>query len=550
MIYFKKFDQFLSLDESFFNKKDNKFDNLYNSFKSIFLNLKDSIEHKYKMKFLSDNLKNDLIECKNEIITNYSSDKIKKIINVLKNIQNDIDSDLIGILNIGQFIENIQSIKTNKPTDHVFLKFSDTVNNYIFSLDGNIKLLCKYYEDNLASLNHYFPLKKLKIKNQISFKDFSEQLYFLQIELLKLQECIIKNKKKVLIIVEGRDAAGKGSTIEKFTEHLNPKYYRVETFGIPTNYEKENWFYRYEKVLPKKGEIVFFDRSWYNRAVIEPVMGYCSEQQYKCFMDSVNDFEKNIIENEDIQIIKFWLSVDKKIQTSRFELRKTNPLGYWKYSDNDEKVIDKWDKFTFYINKMLERTSHKKAVWNIIDSNDNLMYNLEAIKKFLNYFVYEEKILYEHKYDNQDKIIFLDINGVLIPEVDDIELNIKYFNDNNVWSKKAIAFMNEIIHDTHAKIVLVSSYRKIKTLKELQRRFSQVGIIGHVIGTISNSVNRGLGVEMWLKEHPNVENFVIIDDNQHHYIKLFKKEYIKPKHDIGIDSDYINTIKNILTEHI
>ena len=131
-----------------------------------------------------------------------------------------------------------------------------------------------------------------------------KEKYLLQIELLKLQDLAMANDKKVHIVFEGRDAAGKGSNIEAVTEFLNPKGFRVETFGIPTEVEKKNWFNRYNKVLPKKGEIVLFDRSWYNRAVIEPAMGYCTKTQYNEFMNTVGQYEENLIKKQDIILIK------------------------------------------------------------------------------------------------------------------------------------------------------------------------------------------------------------------------------------------------------
>ena len=207
---------------------------------------------------------------------------------------------------------------------------------------------------------------------------FHSKIFELQIELLKLQEWVVENKKKVLIIFEGRDAAGKSANIEAFTDNLNPKHYRVETFDIPTEDEKKNWFKRYIKVLPKEGEIVFFDRSWYNRGIIEPAMGYCTPEQYEEFMDDVNDFEEWVL-HHGIQVFKFWLDIEKSKQIARFEMRKRDPLKYWKFSDNDHKILKKWDKLSPYIERVLNETN-QHVPWKKINSDDKLNGILESIQ--------------------------------------------------------------------------------------------------------------------------------------------------------------------------
>ena len=218
---------------------------------------------------------------------------------------------------------------------------------------------------------------------------YLKEKYLLQIELLKMQEWIKENKKKILIICEGRDSAGKGSTIKRFVEHLNPKNYRVETFGVPTDYEKEHWFDRYTKVLPKEGEIVFFDRSYYNRAVTEPAMGYCTEEQYLKFMSEVNSYEEDLI-NKGYYIFKFWFSITKEKQLQRFELRKASALKYWKYSPNDAASVSKWDVLTKFKDQMFAQTSTDIAPWTIIDSNDKRSAQLNAIRTVLNEIPYSD----------------------------------------------------------------------------------------------------------------------------------------------------------------
>jgi polyphosphate kinase 2 len=221
-------------------------------------------------------------------------------------------------------------------------------------------------------------------------KQYESEKYQIQIELLKLQEWIIKNNKKVAIVFEGRDSAGKGSTIKRFIEYLNPRGFKVVALGLPTDEEKKNWFGRYEKHLPKPGEIVFFDRSWYNRAVVEPAMGYCTEEQYKEFMDKVVSWEENLI-REGVILIKFWFSITQEKQVKRFELRQQSPLKYWKFSPNDAKVLDKWEIIGNFKNQMFTKTSSNMSPWVIINSNDKKIGRLNAMRYVLSVVDYTDK---------------------------------------------------------------------------------------------------------------------------------------------------------------
>jgi len=221
-------------------------------------------------------------------------------------------------------------------------------------------------------------------------KQYESEKYQIQVELLKLQEWVIKNQKRVAIVFEGRDSAGKGSTIKRFTEYLNPKGFKVVALGLPTEEEKKNWFGRYEKHLPKPGEIVFFDRSWYNRAVVEPAMGYCTEEQYKDFMDKVVDWEEDLISNGLI-LIKFWFSITQEKQIKRFELRQQSPLKYWKFSPNDAKVLDKWEVIGNFKNQMFTKTSSRMSPWVIINSNDKKIGRLNAMRYVLSDINYDGK---------------------------------------------------------------------------------------------------------------------------------------------------------------
>ena len=221
-------------------------------------------------------------------------------------------------------------------------------------------------------------------------KQYESEKYQIQVELLKLQEWVVKNNKKVAIVFEGRDSAGKGSTIKRFTEYLNPRGFKVVALGLPTDEEKKNWFGRYEKHLPKPGEIVFFDRSWYNRAVVEPAMGYCTEDQYKDFMDKVIPWEEKLI-NDGVILIKFWFSITQEKQIKRFELRQQSPLKYWKFSPNDAKVLDKWEVIGNFKNQMFSKTSSRMSPWVIVNSNDKKIGRLNAMRYVLSVINYDDK---------------------------------------------------------------------------------------------------------------------------------------------------------------
>ena len=221
--------------------------------------------------------------------------------------------------------------------------------------------------------------------------EYEAELRLLQAELVNLQNWIQKTGKKVAIIFEGRDASGKGGTIKRFKEHLNPRAMRVVALNKPTEVERGQWYFRrYIKELPNEGEMVFFDRSWYNRAVVEPVMGFCTPEQYESFMVQVPEFEHMLYEAGSI-IIKFWFSVNKDEQLARFKGRLKNPLKKWKYSPVDEKGQELWDKFTYYKDQMFSRTHNAFSPWIIVKSDNKLNARLEAIRYVLSLFEYEGK---------------------------------------------------------------------------------------------------------------------------------------------------------------
>jgi polyphosphate kinase len=218
---------------------------------------------------------------------------------------------------------------------------------------------------------------------------YKKEIFFLQVELLKLQEWLKQTGKTVIIVFEGRDSAGKGSTIKKFTENLNPRYYKVIALGIPTPDERKNWWDRYRNQI-EKGKINFFDRSWYNRGLVEPVMGYGSSEEYEDFMDNVQDFEESLVVDGDY-LFKLWFSIDKETQAKRFDFRQKSPLKYWKYSENDEKMQDVWEKFTEYKQKLFDKTSTVNHPWVVLDSNDKKISGLNSIRYVLQNIPYTNK---------------------------------------------------------------------------------------------------------------------------------------------------------------
>ncbi|MBD5781328.1 polyphosphate kinase 2 [Pelagicoccus sp. NFK12] len=221
--------------------------------------------------------------------------------------------------------------------------------------------------------------------------EYEAELKDLQRELVLLQQHVVQNDKRLLIIFEGRDAAGKGGAIRHFTRHLNPRAMRVIALPKPTEKEVGQWFFqRYFLGLPNPGEIIFFDRSWYNRAVVEPVMGFCTPEQYEEFMGQVNNIEKMLID-DGIQIIKFWFSINRTAQQNRFEARKSDILKQWKLSTVDALAQEKWDDFTYYKEKMFERTHTLSSPWVIVNGNDKPRARLESIRYVLSQTEYAGK---------------------------------------------------------------------------------------------------------------------------------------------------------------
>ena len=220
---------------------------------------------------------------------------------------------------------------------------------------------------------------------------YEQELIKLQAELVDLQQWVAKNKRRVCVLFEGRDAAGKGGSIRRFAEHLNPRSMRIVALTKPTDVEKGQWYFRrYIKELPNPGEIVLFDRSWYNRAVVEPVMGFCNDEEYNKFMVQVPEFEHMLYE-DGVEIIKFWFSISKEEQVKRFDARLKNPLKRWKFSEVDKEGQRLWDKYTFYKEQMFSKTHTTFSPWIIVKTNEKREARLESIRYVLSRFNYEGK---------------------------------------------------------------------------------------------------------------------------------------------------------------
>jgi len=225
---------------------------------------------------------------------------------------------------------------------------------------------------------------------------YEDELHRLQIELLKMQNHIKDSGKKVLMIFEGRDAAGKGGTIKRITEHLNPRGARVIALDKPSDVERSQWYFqRYAQYLPSAGEIVLFDRSYYNRGGVEPVMDFCTQEEHKEFLHEVPEFEKMLI-NSDITIFKFYFSVSKEEQKRRFDKRRTDPLKQYKLSPVDEKSQELWDKYTIAKYSMLLASHTDHAPWTVIRSDNKKKARINCIKHILNHIDYPSKITKRH----------------------------------------------------------------------------------------------------------------------------------------------------------
>ena len=250
--------------------------------------------------------------------------------------------------------------------------------------------------------------KRVSVWVKKSTLEYEEELRNLQTELIKVQNHVKTCGLRILVLFEGRDAAGKGGTIKRFTEHMNPRGVRVVALEKPSDREQNQWYFqRYVQHLPSAGEIVLFDRSWYNRAMVEPVMEFCTDEQNKRFLKDVPLFEQ-LLAKDGIFLFKFYFSVSKDEQTRRFDARKTDPLKHYKVSPVDEMAQEKWDQYTIKKFQMLSETNRTIAPWIIIRSNNKRKARLNCIKYILYNLDYEGKV-HEKKLEPDPEIV---ISGI------------------------------------------------------------------------------------------------------------------------------------------
>ncbi len=244
-------------------------------------------------------------------------------------------------------------------------------------------------EDQIIALKGEVEVLKNSKKKAESRHDREQSLKPYQAELIGLQQYLEDTKKRMIILYEGRDASGKGGTIRRVARYMNEKHYRVVALGKPTQQQRSQWYFqRYVEQFPHGGEIVMFDRSWYNRAMVEPVLGFCTPEEHSAFMKGVTGFEKDLVRQGTI-LVKIYFSVTKAEQAKRFERRKTDPLRQWKLSEVDIQAQDHWDEFTNAKYEMLKRSHTSSAPWTIVRSNDKHSARLNVLKVILNSVPYK-----------------------------------------------------------------------------------------------------------------------------------------------------------------
>jgi len=273
--------------------------------------------------------------------------------------------------------ENIseQNISQSRPNDEKLV-------NKITDLKEHIK----YLE---GILGDYKSVDKSTLKTGIQKVYDLEEIKSYQIELIKMQAYLETTNKKMIILFEGRDASGKGGAIRRITRYMNNKHYRVVALGKPNDTQKNQWFFqRYIEHFPTGGEVLLFDRSWYNRAMVEPIFGFCTDEEHEIFMEDVVNFEHDLV-RQNMILVKLYFSVSKDEQKKRFENRTTNPLKQWKFSEVDMQAQDLWSDFSDKKYEMLKRTSSRSAPWHVIRSDDKHKARLEAIKIILNSVDYD-----------------------------------------------------------------------------------------------------------------------------------------------------------------
>ncbi len=263
-------------------------------------------------------------------------------------------------------------------------------------VEGSKKQVLELTEEDVTKLNSKDGLKVIlseesyNVERALRYINYLDKLEELQVELIKLQTWAIDNNERIIVLFEGRDAAGKGGAIRRITERINPRFMRIVALPKPTEEEKTQWYFqRYVEQFPVAGELVLFDRSWYNRAVVEPVNGFCTEEQYKIFMKQVNGFEKMILQS-GIRLVKIYMSISKKEQQKRFDEIKKDPLKQWKMTSVDERAQELWDDYTVYKKKMFKKTNTKQSPWKIIKANRKTEARIACIEHILDSIPYDK----------------------------------------------------------------------------------------------------------------------------------------------------------------
>jgi len=296
-------------------------------------------------------------------------------------------------------------------------------NNYFTFNKEALSMTIKTLQQEIEILKEENQKLQTQQSEALEFYQELKALEPYQAEMIKLQKHIERHGKKLIILFEGRDAAGKGTLIGTVSRYMNPKHYRIVALGKPTDEQRTQWYFqRYISHFPTAGEIVLFDRSWYNRAMVEPVFGFCTQEEYNIFMYDVTGFERSLSSHNTV-VIKLYLSVNKSIQAERFEKRRTDPLRSWKLSEIDLQAQAYWSDFTKMKYQMLKKTHRPNAKWHVIRSNNKHLARIEAMKIILNYFDYE---------DRDNSLSFKINDSVVIPTDKELAVMEQNFSNNSL----------------------------------------------------------------------------------------------------------------------
>ena len=495
----RKDEQIIALDESFFHRKEDNLENLLHAVNSFYVALKD-MNKEHHAEFFRKLISDDLNAFTKDIASDYSEKLILKLARGLDEIIDEVDDDLTKSMGLHKLRDELRnSIKSDEPVDIQKKRMRLIFDSYSKKLDDGIDNTVDIFAKKVRKNERYITLKNGDIiKSKVSSSEFKSKKYFLQIELLKMQEWVAKHKKKILVILEGRDASGKSACVRTITENLNPKYYKSVKISpeILSHVDNKEWMDKFRSFLPRSGEIVFFDRSWYSKAYVEPAMGYCTESEYEYVMDNVNAFEDSLMKDDEIILIKIWMSISQKVQKLKFQVRLSDPLKYWKFSENDKKSIDKWDDYTKYINKMFKRTDRTNSPWIIIDADDSREAKIECIERLLELSGYRDirsASGNEKKRGGEVDVIFLDIDGPLIPfKTEHMENHADFYN-NKKWNKDAIDYINDLVDKTGAKVVITSQYRLTKSKREIESQMRENGFDYEVYGVTPSLIDKSRG---------------------------------------------------------